>query len=174
MGKDYEEKTDPEFNKQLENPKPIKKEKETELNEGQLIIYDYIKSHIEAGIPLKKIEQTLEESKTQGNYTSLDISKAMKLISENQIMKKLKNIENHTSTASEESHSSSSNPNEQKFMDFLKKNPDHKLATTQIYKQVGLSARKGTETKNALKQKGLIKIEEIKYEKGWKKIIKLT
>ena len=187
MGKSYKEKTDPEFNKQLENPKPIKKKKvkveKTELNEGQLIIYEYIKAHIEAGIPIKEVEKTLEESKTQGNYTSSDITKAMKSISENKTTENPENAKK-ASAISERPHSSSlvpaevisseANPNERIFLDFLKKNPGHELATTQIYKQTGLSARKGTETKKSLEQKGLIKIEEIKYDKGWKKIIRLA
>ena len=66
------------------------------------------------------------------------------------------------------------NPNEQVFIEFLQKNPDHTLSTTEVYRQIGLSARKGTQTKKELEEKGLIKIEAIKYDKGWKKIIRLT
>ncbi|HDL02199.1 MAG TPA: ATP-binding protein, partial [Candidatus Pacearchaeota archaeon] len=185
FGKNYKEKTDPEFNKQIENPKPIEKEElslskknnknkqvlpnteyripNTEpLSEGQKLIHDYIKAHIEAGIPIEKIEQTLEESKTQGNYTSSDIIRAKNLIFENQL------------TSARLPTHDSLNHEEQSFLNFLKQNPSHNLATTQIYKKLELSTRKGTETKKSLEQKGLIKIEEIKYEKGWKKIIRLA
>jgi hypothetical protein len=48
------------------------------------------------------------------------------------------------------------------------------MSTVEVYRQTGLSARKGTNVKNALQEKGLIKIKEIKYDKGWKKIIRLA
>jgi predicted transcriptional regulator len=66
------------------------------------------------------------------------------------------------------------NTDEQVFVEFLQKNPEHTLSTTEVYKQIGLSARKGTNAKKNLEQKGLIKIEEVKYNKGWKKLIRLS
>jgi hypothetical protein len=174
--KEYNENIDPEFNKQLENPKSIERKKIEQtkpnpenripktnpLTEGQIMIYEYIKAHLEAGIPLSQIEQTLEKSKTQGNYTSTDIIKAINLIFEKELTKK--EIKNTTRLTESENS----------FLEYLKNNPNHNLATTGIYKTIGLSARKGTEIKKSLEEKGLIKIEEIKYEKGWKKIIKLA
>lgn len=65
-------------------------------------------------------------------------------------------------------------PEEKKFVVFLRENPEHKNSTVEIYKQVGLSARKGNVTKNKLLEKGLIKIEEERTDKGWKKYIRLT
>jgi len=44
----------------------------------------------------------------------------------------------------------------------------------EVYQQIGLSARKRTNIKKQLQEKGLIKIEEIKYDKGWKKLIRLA
>jgi len=44
----------------------------------------------------------------------------------------------------------------------------------EVYRQIGLSARKGTEVKKELEEEGLIKVEEVKYEKGWKKLIRLN
>jgi Helicase HerA, central domain len=159
INKDYKEKKDPEFNKQIEKPlsKPRKKRvTTTKLTEGQKLIYDYIDAHLKAGIPLEQIKQILEKSKIQGNYNSNDISKAINLIPEDQ-------PDDRELTDEETS-----------FLDFLQENPNHNLATTQVYKQIGLSARKGTNIKKKLEEKGLIKIEEIKYEKGWKKIIQLV
>ncbi len=201
LSKEYEKNSDPEFNKQLEKgstescqsvapkptiekqvnkveqveqkknttsqPKTKDQQSTTTLSEGQKLIYDYIKAHLKAGISLEKIKDTLEKSKTQGNYSSSDIIQATNLIFKN-YPEQPKTIKKQTPTLIE------LNTNEKIFMKFLEDNPNHNLATTQIYKQTGLSARKGTETKKSLEQKGLIKIEEIKYEKGWKKIIKLT
>jgi len=166
MSKEYQEKTDPKFNEAIENPKlKIKKKSlsknnlSIKLTEGQKLIYDYIDSHLKAGIPLTEIKQILEKSKVQGNYTSKDISKAIDLIP------KEKNKQPVESGLTLEENS---------FIDFLQKNPNHNLATTQVYKKIGLSARKGTNIKKKLEEKGLIKIQEIKYEKGWKKIIQLA
>ncbi|MBU3923363.1 MAG: DUF87 domain-containing protein [Nanoarchaeota archaeon] len=195
MNKNYKEKTDPEFNKAIEEPKTIEKTNDQrpttndrpkpqteEINKTE-ILCQYITAHLEAGIPLEQIEDTLEKSKTQGNYTSTDIMTAINKVLETQLDKP-KKIKTPTSEAthkrsdpqakrptSEATQNLSSD--EDKFLSFLKKNPKHVLSTTAVYKQIGLSARKGTNAKNALEQKGLIKIKEIKYDKGWKKIIRL-
>ncbi len=59
------------------------------------------------------------------------------------------------------------------FLSFLQANPDHRLSTVEFYKQVGLSARKGTKIKKQLIELGLIKDQEVKYDQGWKKLIRL-
>jgi hypothetical protein len=56
----------------------------------------------------------------------------------------------------------------------LQENLDHTLSTVEVYQKIGLSARKGTNAKKALEEKGLIKILEEKYDKGWKKLIRLA
>lgn len=62
---------------------------------------------------------------------------------------------------------------EEKFLKFLKENPNHNYTTTEIYNTLGLSARKGNKVKNELMNLGKIKIEEVKNSKGWKKLIRL-
>jgi hypothetical protein len=206
LKKDYEENNDPEFNKQVEEPEePMQETQEPEKTlspeeEKISIIYEYIKGHLEAGIPLEQIEETLENSKGQGNYTSTDIIKAVNKTLENQLTttKKPEPIEEPKTTIEEKSIVNEPKPtpqaiskpepkpqatsnkqqstlqeDEEKFLKFLEENPKHVLSTTQVYKQIGLSARKGTNTKNSLEEKGLIAIKEIKYDKGWKKIIRL-
>ena len=66
------------------------------------------------------------------------------------------------------------NKEEKSFMNFLLQNPKHELSTTEFYKHIGLSTRKGNIVKNDLMYKGMIKIDEIKYSKGWKKLIRLN
>jgi len=56
---------------------------------------------------------------------------------------------------------------------FLQANPNHNLSTVNVYKEVGLSARKGNQIKKELMEKGLIKIKEEKYDKGWRKIMQI-
>jgi hypothetical protein len=149
--------TDKKFNKQLLQEEQPKQEikKEIKLTETQDMIQNYIKEHFTSGIPIENIISTLESSKTQGGYTTEDIEIAQESLFPNS---KITNLTEDEIT----------------FLKFLKENPDHKLATTQIYKKLGLSARKGTITKKSLEEKNLIRIEELKYEKGWKKLIRLT
>ena len=183
LNKDYESKVDKEFNETLENPvlaepkpievieekkieSPIIQKEQSNLTEIQQTIYDFITAHLDAGMELKEIEKTLEKSKTQGNYTSLDILTVVNKIFENQLVVTFKSSKN--------SGSNSLKPDEQVFVEFLQKNPEHTLGTVEVYRNIGLSTRKGTMVKKALQEKGLITIEEIKYSKGWKKLIRIT
>ena len=189
LNKNYENKTDPEFNEAIKNPKPIESKpieaqiiieetpaiiekpqatsnkQQANFTEIEQTLYNFIVEHLEAGQPLEEIEKTLEQSKSQGNYTSTDILKAINKSFENSLVVTLKNpkINNNYKGLT---------PDEQVFIKFLQKNPEHTLSTVEVYRQIGLSARKGTNVKKQLQEKGLIKIQEIKYDKGWKKIIR--
>ena len=207
---------DTEFNKAIESPQPIEQtpieqvslgakrsgseavwersslegeadlEGEAGLTEVQQTIHEYITAHLDAGIPLEQIENTLEQSKSQGNYTSQDIIVAINKAFENQLTTSFKNSDVTTKYIQKEktehlspvtchlSPRDSLNRDEQVFIEFLQKNPTHILSTVEVYRQIGLSARKGTNVKNSLQEKGLIKIKEIKYDKGWKKLIRLA
>lgn len=187
MNQDYERKVDPEFNKAIENPVVVETKvveptptqiaveepkiivEENGLSEVQKIIYQYITEHIDAGVPLEEVENTLEKSKTQGNYSSSDIITAVNKVFENQLIQTFKK-----KAVTEECKQIGQNPNEQVFIEFLQNNPEHTLSTTEVYRKIGLSARKGTQVKKALEENGLIRIDEIKYDKGWKKIIRLS
>lgn len=177
MSKDYENKVDPEFNKAIEKPKMIKKPKVIEkpkivekeisvannLTEKQKVIYDFTMKHLDAGMRLEEIEKNLEKGKIQGNYTTSDIMKVVNVVFENQLTSTLKKACAHDLGT-----------DEQKFMEFLQENPEHTLSTTEVYRKIALSARKGTNAKKGLEKKKLIKVEEIKYNKGWKKLIRLN
>lgn len=56
------------------------------------------------------------------------------------------------------------------FINYIKKYPQY--GTAQAYKALKLSARQGDKIKKELIGLGLIEVEEVKYEKGWKKILK--
>ena len=192
MNQDYAKEIDPEFNKAIEEPKAvdikqiepkaveivetkqienpiIETKPESNLTEVQQTLHDFIVDHLKAGIELKDIENTLEKSKTQGNYKSSDIMTAINKAFENQLVVTFKRKDVTTKEAQ-----IGLNPDEQVFMKFLQENPNHTLSTTEVYRQIGLSARKGTNTKKSLDEKGLIKIEEVKYNKGWKKLIRIS
>ncbi|MFA4887865.1 MAG: zonular occludens toxin domain-containing protein, partial [Candidatus Nanoarchaeia archaeon] len=176
LGKEYEEKIDPEFNKAIENPKPLKKQEivlndsPKEFTDVQKIIYQFVKEYLANGVELKDIEKILEQSKTQGKYTSEDIIKVINKTFENSLVVTFKNnkkpiINTNVSDLTDD---------QRKFTEFLQVNPTHTLSTTEVYRKIGLSARKGTQVKKELEEKGLIKIEEGKYPKGWKKFIRLA
>ena len=175
LNKNYENKTDIEFNEAIEKPAPTElptinsetiKTPFDNLTEIQQTIYNFITAHLDAGMKLEKIEKVLEKSKTQGNYTTSDIMSVINLVFENQLISIPKGLKTIRYDDLES--------DKQVFMEFLQKNPGHNLSTTEVYQQIGLSARKGTSAKKSLEEKGLIKIEEIKYNKGWKKLIRLS
>jgi len=176
--KEYIENTDPEFNKAIEEPiiKPkteITEEKtfveQLNFTEIQNTLYNFTKEYLEQGVELKDIEKILEQSKTQGNYTTSDIIKVINQVFKNQLVVTFKRNDITTKCTQNKL-----NPDEQVFIEFLQTNPQHTLSTVEVYRQINLSARKGTATKKALQDKGLIKVEEIKYNKGWKKLIRLA
>jgi len=157
LNQDFKEEKDPEFNKQITKQHENFLENKKEVSD---VLYEFIQEHLNQGIELEEIEKILEQSKSQGNYTSQDIIKAINRIFDGRLKEK-SNITNLELTEEQE-----------KFIRFLVKNPNHNLSTVEVYKKIGLSSRKGTKIKNELEQKGLIKIEEKKYDKGWKKLIR--
>ena len=118
---------------------------------------------------LERIEKVLEESKGQGGFTSSDIMQVINKVFENQLLTKLKKDNNLG-----KKDLNNLNKDQQIFIEFLQENLDHTLSTVEVYQKIGLSARKGTNAKKALEEKGLIKILEEKYDKGWKKLIRLA
>lgn len=176
MNHDFEKNVDAEFNDAIQNPvsktvqhQEIVKEKIPELTEIQEVLYNFVKGYLESGVGLREIEKILEQSKVQGNYTSKDIITVINKAFKNPAVvtfKKNKSPENNIP--------SDLTSEQQVFIKFLRQNPSHTLSTVEVYQKIGLSARKGTKIKKELQEKGLIKIEEIKYEKGWKKLIRLN
>lgn len=149
-----------------------------ELTSGQKILYEFIGEKIAEGWNLDEIEKFMQERKEIGEYNSEDISKAVNwylgkdivTIKERQKQKLYKEKIPMKNTTCEGGLSE----DQGRFIAFLQANPDHELNTVELYRQVGLSARKGNKIKNELLEQGKIKIQEIKYNKGWKKIIRLA
>lgn len=61
---------------------------------------------------------------------------------------------------------------EKKILKYVYKNPNKN--TSQLYKDLKLSARKGNYLKNKLLSNGMIKINEVRNNKGWEKTIVLS
>lgn len=92
-------------------------------------------------------------------------------------MKKISNIMNLSGVQTKkqdkeiESILSNSLTKQQKeFIDYLRRYPQY--GTAQVYKALNLSARQGDKIKKELVGLGLVEVEEVRNERGWKKILK--
>ena len=188
----------------VEKPeKPVETEiAENYLNPVQEILYEFVQKKLAMKMPLREIERVLNENTHRGNYSILDVSKVVNYALEqsfvvvgmprsrprnntqntpkNVITQEKQNIykpQKHTSEHNITENIVQDNQQDkeqEEFLIFLQNNPNHDYSTVDIYKKLGLSARKGNKIKNQLLDKGLIKVEEKKYDKGWKKLIRLN
>ncbi len=92
-------------------------------------------------------------------------------------MKRISNIMNLSGVSTKKPDSeiesilsSSLTKQQQEFIDYLKRYPQY--GTAQAYKALRLSARQGDKIKKELIGLGLVEVEEVRNEKGWKKILK--
>lgn len=148
------------------------------LTPTQKVLYEFALKKTGQGISLKDSEAILLSGLKENAYTKRDVLIAINLAIENSLFSENKKDsfldeeivpkENNLKIASD------FNKEEKKFVQFLIENPNHKLSTTEFYKAVGLSTRKGNIIKEKLLRNSYIQIEEIKYEKGWKKFIRLN
>jgi len=154
----------------------------TGLTETQKILYDFVKNRLKDGENLIEIELALEERLEEQVYNLVDVLTVLNRAIQNKIrgkkvVREIQVVE--SDPIKKEARQFQEVPNglssdQNKFLVFLKQHSEHNLNTTSLYKAVGLSARKGNNVKNELLEKGLIKIQEIKYDKGWKKLIRLA
>ena len=158
------------------NDAPVKEVLDNKTPEGfsdvQKKLYGFVLGKMKEGVGLEEVERFLEDNKDRNAYSSGDIMKVINTFFGEQFagpsMEKFKSekvVGNVDSNLSND---------QREFVEFLRKNPDHNKSTVEVYLAVGLSPRKGTKIKNELLDKGLIRIEEIKYDKGWKKLIRLN
>jgi len=186
------EKHEPEFMEQLINPEQnalkievteedFSEEEDSEievkinsLTKTQEILSKFILSQIEKGEKLEEIKSLLQSELENNVYTLEDIEVAIFDVtnSKTEIKEKPKRIKKMTPEIY--SFMKPLNEEEKQFMAHLIENPKHKDSTTEFYKNVGLSTRKGNIIKNNLMDKGLIKVQEQKYKNGWKKFIRLS
>lgn len=147
------------------------------LNTVQQVLHEFVQKKSSAGWSMKQIEQILEENAIEGNYSIADVFQVINYnlkighLKNNKIYKE-KGIRKNGSL--ELGEGSEQNNEKERFLTFLRENPNHNYNTTQLYKAIGLSPRKGNQIKNKLLDEGKIKIQEQKNNKGWKKIIQLN
>ncbi len=153
----------------------VKVEIKSNLSDVQNILYEFVQKKLEEGFELVKIENMLEKNRGKGNYSVADVWKVINYALE----KKLKgdNVSNVIPPKKQNIYNSSEIDSEtlqERFLVFLRENYNQDYGTVAIYKKLGLSSRKGNKIKNELIEKNLIAIEEVRNDKGWKKIIRLT
>jgi len=185
---EYKEKVKVQEIKVIEKPlKVIEKIKEIgensekeshDLTDTQEILYDFIKSRMRDKISLIEIETLLESKLPENLYTLSDVMKTINYAVKKRLESKKVELINSLEIGHSPKEFSEESPKElsseqHKFLTFLKRNQNHELSTINLYKSVGLSTRKGNLIKNELLEKGLIQIQEVKYNKGWKKFIRL-
>ncbi len=148
--------------------------KEISLSATQEVLYEFVLKKLNQGMEFKKVENLLEKGLSDSLYILQDILIVVNKALKERLSKgispetKLKSALNVAETDSKKDLSSE----EKMFISYLEINSEHEDSTIELYKKVGFSARKGNVIKNKLLEKGLIKVEEKKYSKGWKKFIR--
>jgi len=184
------EKSDPEFLEKIAPKKEIisetknsekpllKKEKVPEevmvideLTKTQKILLEFVKNKSES-LPLFKIERLLDSGLNSGYFSKKDVIVVMNLVLSEKLKIKTKNKK--IISEGKSFNFKGLNSDELVFVNFLLENPESTLPTTQVYKKVGLSPRKGNVVKDNLIKKGIISIKEERNSKGWKKLIRLS
>ncbi|MEM4245081.1 MAG: hypothetical protein QXR60_02670, partial [Candidatus Nanoarchaeia archaeon] len=145
------------------------------LNHIQEFLVEYIREQLNHGFSLKLIKDQLLNS----GYKRADVNRAVVHVVLTQRDARIRKEERKakqeviSSVGSEEtSISYSLNEIQKQLLQFICKNPGY--GTTTIYKYLNLSARKGDKLKKQLVDMGLLSVEAVKNESGWRKILKPT
>lgn len=147
-------------------------------NHFQAYLVDYLRAQMENGYSLEVLKQHLLN---QG-YKLFDIIKAV-----NHIKRVPQELQSRTGLEHKElreadetlknpsehvKKSYSLNEKQKQILDLVSKYPF--LGTAKIYQYLNFSARKGNELRKELMDMGLLKVEEQRSDKGWKKILMPT
>ncbi|PIN71406.1 hypothetical protein COV77_02105 [Candidatus Pacearchaeota archaeon CG11_big_fil_rev_8_21_14_0_20_30_13] len=185
------EKNDPEFKEKIiykENltaKKPlvtssIKPKKEEilveELNQTQKVLLEFVKSKLSEDKKLNEIEKLLDSGIDSGYYSKKDVLVVINIALSWKLNfnKSKPSVRKAESVEIKKTLSENLTKEELSFVNFLMGNSNHCMSTVELYKSMGLSSRKGNVIKEKLFQKGILKIEEERNEKGWRKLIKLS
>ena len=146
----------------------------TSLTPTQEILYSFASEQLQKGRSLRAIEEILERGLSEKCYTSTDILKAINSLINSKLNKKELELNLEKDKIKEYPVLETLDNEEREFLIYLIENPLHTESTVELYKQMRLSTRKGNIIKNKLLDKDLIRIQEEKNDKGWKKFIRLT
>lgn len=160
---------------------------DSDFTETQKVLYHFALDQVSLGKTFKEVEKTLEDGLKEEYYSESDVLKVINFALRNEFRKnklfesKVEFLEEKEPIISKEISKKEEydfmkylKEEEKEFASYLIKNPNHMLSTVELYKEIGLSPRKGNVVKNELINKGLIEIKEEKNDKGWKKLIRLN
>ncbi|MBU4501583.1 MAG: DUF87 domain-containing protein [Nanoarchaeota archaeon] len=147
-------------------------------NHMQAYIVDYLRAQMEQGYSL----DVLKEHLLKQGYQSSDVTRAIIHIrtvpDDMQSRTELDHaefkqadpeIEEKAPAGQMPEQSYSLNEKQKQVLELITKHPY--LGTAKVYQYLKLSARKGNELKKQLMDMGLMKVEEERNDKGWKKIL---
>ncbi|MCW8966631.1 MAG: hypothetical protein OQK82_08110, partial [Candidatus Pacearchaeota archaeon] len=140
----------------------VEEGKKSGVENAEEILFDFVKKKLSEGVSLSEIEDVLEKNRINGNYSSEVVASVINRVLSGEEKKGQSDYSNFDLSESES-----------RFLDFLKNHNCEDYGIVDVYKILGLSARKGNDIKNSLIGKNLICVEEIRNDKGWKKIIRL-
>jgi len=145
-------------------------------NSKEEVLLNFIVKKLAEGKSLYEIERLLERGLDEGLYTFVDVLAVINKAMELKLTGKKPII-----IASPKKEVSEARPiisgltkDQDKFIKYLQANSGHEKSTVEFYKAMGFSPRKGNKIKDELMQKGLLRTEEVRYEKGWRKFIRLV
>lgn len=144
-----------------------------ELNRTQKILLEFVNKTFSEGKGLNEIERLLDSGLVSGFYSKKDVLIVMN-IALSEKLNKNKTSQKEVQKGLLVPPFENLNSDELNFVNFLLENPKNNFSTTQIYKEVGLSPRKGNNIKEKLLKKGIIFVKEERNTKGWKKLIRLS
>lgn len=153
----------------------VVKEKYSNLTNREKVLEEFTEKKLAEGLKLNEIEKILDAGLIAQEYTSSNIMRVINKFLEEALNKDdYKKETIHIEEKQNNFNSKNFTDEEKRFVAYLLSNPNHENSTVELYKLTGLSTRKGNITKNELLKKGLLIVEEKKYNKGWKKLIRLS
>ena len=170
----------------------------TGLTPIQERLLEFVEQQLSLGKSMAEIERIMEYYPNEGIYSYEDVSKVMNYVLANRFNKirlgqefnpesdgvpknvttKKKQLKQKVYKGKMPSKTINNilkdTTEQERFLTFLQAHPKHNLSSVEVYKKVGLSARKGTKVKDQLLSLGKIQVLEKRNKKGWKKIIQLA
>jgi len=154
----------------------LRRESEEELDHVQRLLLDEVNKRIYEGQSEEELKEFFDEMREHAkenefNDPTEDIKKVMKYAIKKDVTKEEQNVYKAPNISNDEIKGL--DENEETFLKFLQESEED-YSTTEVYRELGLSARKGNNVKNKLLEKNLIEIKEERNETGRKKIIQLA
>jgi hypothetical protein len=158
----------------FENTETYKESQKISTNTKEEILFNFIIKKLDEGKSLYEAERLLERGLDEGLYTFTDVLSVINRAMESKLIIKEQEVKVQASVNKQDALVLGLSKDQEIFIKYLQENSGHEKSTVEVYKAMGFSPRKGNKIKEELAQKGMLRTEEVKYEKGWKKFIRLA